>query len=489
MKVKSFFFMLGMVVFSTSFTYAAGQKSNLDQDKKIKKMEQQLSRLQAQVKQIKQNTNHSVRVDKSCQPIRSRVIFGDSVVTAPYTEQPTYVMDKELVINSPSINTDVKLLYRRKIGQEMLLKRGIVLPQRPRLVLSGKVEAQAKYNRPYQGRRTSDIDLSGAELDIFAEMTSLLNGLITINYDNGSAGSPRRISNSRVKLDKGFITIGDFRRSAFYGTIGQMYVPFGRYGSNMISSPVTKFVGRTQARAIVVGYDPESNANLTFRTPYFSPYIRAFMFKGDSQYGNNKFAKQFGADLGVDVDKGALHSNLGVSYINNMADAEGMQNNGVSNSSYFRGFDGSNGERLKRRVRGVNFYGTFSYSRMTLLAEYVSALQSFNKADMQFNSHGAKPRAFNAELAYLFDLSHFPTSVAVGYARTSQALALNLPRQRYSAGIKSTVLQNTTVSLEYFHDKNYNRSDVAEGAGKSASHFSEQGRSNDSVVLQVGVYF
>ena len=78
-----------------------------------------------------------------------------------------------------------------------------------------------------------------------------------MTYENIPGTSPRRISNSRVFLDRGFIIIGNFNRSPIYGSLGQMYVPFGRYGSNMISLPLTYFIGKTKARAISVGLAPQ----------------------------------------------------------------------------------------------------------------------------------------------------------------------------------------------------------------------------------------
>jgi len=460
---------------------------------KLARMQRQLNQLQSEMGDLKGKVKRAKlkTVSKDVKQLKEENIFhrlGDSVVIAPFTEQPTFYSGGQLVVNAPSINTDAKLLYRRYLDQQKFLKANLPLPANPRLVLSGSVTGQAIVSNPYAGAHSTDINLSGAELDAFAELTDWVNGFISMTYDDSLADtSNRRVSNSNIHLDKGFITIGNFRASSFYGSIGQMYVPFGRYASNMISSPLTKYIGKTKGRAISLSY-----AAAPWEMKY-APYATVFLAKGDSKYGNSNLAKQFGVDTGVRFGSDAINSSVGVSYISNIADSDGMQDNGQS--SNFRGFDKtssglvSDPERLVHRVGGASIHATIALKKFTLLAEYVTALQEFSASNMTFNSHGAKPRAFNAELAYTFALWKLPTTAAVGYGMSRQALALNIPTRRYIASIQTTILKNTIASLEYRHDINYNRSDAATGQGIDATTSSDLGRADNAVTAQLAVYF
>lgn len=496
LKYKSLAVALCAAGCMSSLAFASNATNNQTNNQaQLARMQRQINRLQAEMGDLKGKTSNAklATLSKDVKQLKEENIFhrlGDSVVIAPFTEQPTYYSGGQLIVNAPSIDTDAKLLFRRYLDQQKFLQAKLPLPALPRLVFSGSVTGQAIMSNPYYGSHTTDINLSGAELDAFAELTDWVNGYISMTYDDSLADSSnRRISNSNIHLDKGFITIGNFRASPFYGSIGQMYVPFGRYGSNMISSPLTKYVGKTKERAISVSY-----AAAPWDMKY-APYVTMFLAKGDAQYANSNIAKQFGIDTGVRFGDVIFNSSAGVSYISNIADADGMQDNGMTSSSDFRGFDKTNSplvadpEKLVHRVGGADIHATIGIKAFTVLAEYVTALQQFSQSNMTFNSHGAKPRALNAELAYTFAIWKLPTTAAIGYGLSRQALALNIPERRYIASIQSTVLKNTIVSLEYRHDINYARSNTATGQTLNATTVSYLGRADNAITAQIAVYF
>jgi hypothetical protein len=527
-KIKTLLLVLSIISCAWSLTYAAPTVASVNTRVEIDRLEGQLAALQSQVAQLKSDTQRqnarkaqtrkprqvkrkkqtrrpvkkTRRSEESKQQIRNerdlqvfrevyigdkkpvKRIFGNSVVVAPFTGEVTYNTGSGLVINSSSINEDAKLLFRRQMEHQMLVERGITTPQHPRLVLSGKVVGQASYERPYDGAKSSDINLSSAELDAFAEVTRLVNGFMAFSYEGFAGSTPRRVSNSNVKLSKGFIVIGDFSKFALYGTIGQIDVPFGRYSTNMIGSPVTKYIGKTKARAIVVGYSPEDRS---------TPYGRVFLFKGDSKYGNSSMVKQGGLDIGYHYMRGKFLTTIGGSYIMNVADAEGMQNTGYS-AGMFTGFNQTSTatmdyEQLVHRVGGIDFYGKTSFGKYSLLGEFVSSLQRFSGADLTFNGHGAKPKAFNVEGTYSFVIFKHPSSFAIGYGQTDQALALNIPKQRYAASLRSTILDNTTATVSFQHDINYRDTDRATGRGQPAAANNELGSFDNILKAELGVYF
>jgi hypothetical protein len=491
MKIKSQLLILSFLTCVSSQAFAAALQTQSTQAQ-LDRLEAQLHNVQAQVRILKkrQIKHHRLRQPKA--PRCHKIIrlthhthffaFNDSVVIAPYTEQATFNTGNELIINSPSIYEDVKLLYRRHVEQQNMIKAGMAVPDHPRLLLSGKVEGEAVYEKPYAGSHTSDIDLSAAELDVFAEISKWVNGFMAMSYDNTAGATPRRISNSNIYLDKGFLLLGNFNKTHWYSSAGQLYVPFGRYSSNMISDPLTKAIGRVKARAITIGYAPACQPN--------SPFGSVFVFKGDSNYSGGNNINNGGFDFGYEITRAKASADVGVSYVYNIADAAGMQNNGVTaTGTSFGGFDASSVERISHHVPGGSVHGVFSYGPLSLLGEYVTALRAFDVANLNFDGYGAKPKAFNVEGAYVFHVFSHPGSFAIGYSRSGQALAFNIPKQRYYAVFAMTILNNTKASLEFRHDKNYLTTDTARGQNIPAFVASQLGKTDNAVTAQLTVYF
>lgn len=417
---------------------------------------------------------------------------GQSFVSSgPYIGIPLQYSGSNLIINNPSVNQDVALLNVRKNIHQRLAALGVTEEQdHAHVLLSGQVEGQAMYKDIGGGPTSTDIDLTGVTLDAYVLGPSdWLSSLISLTYDNnvgttsGSLANNSRDLNSRVYVTQAFFTMGNYLKSPVYGTMGQIYVPFGTYGTNMVSSPLTKLMGRTKARAIVLGYQQQTPNAL---------YGSAYIFHGDTYVGSTSRVSNGGVNLGYRLSQadGKVSGDIGGGVIANIADSVGMQ--AVSNSTaIFNGFGGVNGtgnEHIVHRVPAYNFRGTLSLgSKVDLLAEYITASTRFSKADLTMNNHGAKPQALNTEAAYTFQAFERPTSIVVGYAMTRDALALQLPEQRYSLVFNTSAWKDTIESLEFRHDINYGASNFATGSNMMVPTAS--GKADNAVTLQVDVYF
>jgi hypothetical protein len=425
-------------------------------------------------------------------PIDVTVPGQSFVSSGPYIGVPLTFSGTDLIINNPSINEDVALLNIRKaIGERLaLLGRGQE-SDHAHLLLSGIVEAQAMYRDPGQGATSSDIDLTDAELDGYIlGPSNWTSALFAFTYDNnigaeeGSLSSNSRVLNSRLFVSKAFIVIGNFAKSPMYGTIGQMYVPFGVYSTNMISSPLTKILGRTLERAALIGFQQQGG-----NAVYGSGYV----FKGETHSGATSRLNNGGFNLGYRYAYGKISGNFGGGVIANLADSGGMQFNG-NPQPFFGGFGATNnfgGEFIAKRVPALNVRGLFSVgSHIDLLAEYIGALTSFSVENLTYNSHGAKPYALTAEAAYSFTAFDRPSSVAIGYGKTKDALALGLALQRYQMVFNTSWWKDTLQSLEIRHDQNYAESAYATGTGTAVTQLiNGAGKSDNMVTAQFDIYF
>lgn len=438
--------------------------------------------------------NNLPQVGTAYLPIDFDVPGQSFVSTGPYLGVPLSYSGSNLIVNTPGINEDVSLLKLRQNINTRLAKLGIERPEdHSHLLLSGNLEGQVFFKSKGKGSNSSDIDVTNFEFDGYIlGPSSWTSGLFALNYENdpgslsGSISSNHRTFNSRVFVSKAFITLGDLTKLPVYASIGQMYVPFGVYSSNMIASPMTKTIFRTKARAGLVGFD----AN-TF-------YGSVYAFKGDSHAASSTNINNGGANGGYRFKVGEFKGDIGGGVIGNIADSVGMQV--TENTPSWGGFGSTSticgpmgtsacgNESLTHAVTGYDIHASASWGKWDFLAEYLTAVNRFGIADMTFNSLGARPQALNTELAYTFIMfGDKPTSLAVGYGMTKQALALGMPMTRYSLVANTSWWRNTLQSIEFRHDRNYSTSSMATGSGVSASPGT--GACDNTVTAQIDIYF
>lgn len=415
---------------------------------------------------------------------------GQSFVsTGPYVGVPLEYNGSNLIINNPNIDEDVALLKVRKNIYDRMNAMGLKSgEEHSHLLLSGIVEAQGVYKDLGGGPNSSDIDLSNVQLDSYVlGPSSWTSALIAFAYENdigsqtGSISSNSRTKNSRVFVNKAYIIVGDFTKSPFYGSVGQMYVPFGTYGTSMVSSPLTKLIARTKARAINIGYHPLGDCGL---------YTSAYIFKGDTHAGSTSRVDNGGINLGYRMKYGIFSGNFGGGYVANIADSQGMQDTGGSPSGVFGGFGSSStgNEKIVHRVPAYNLRARMEIGdTIDLIGEYVGATTRFNPNDLSFNGRGARPEALHTEAVYTFQTFAHPSSIGAAYGVARQALALGLPAERYSVTFNTSLWRNTLQSLEFRRDLNYAASSVATGSGFPG--FTASGKADNIVTAQFDVYF
>lgn len=501
MKLKSIV-TLSIACLLTSSALASTKTTSTSQpsvDQKIQELEKQIQQLQNQVnaqqseavttttkttKQSSSKNTSSGKANKTTTATTTTTMetdvtdkqkfgyyYAPFVFASPYLSGARSAYDaSDLITNWPSVNEDLFILKSQVKYTQDLEAAGLPYSDRPLIAISGYVEGRVLGQDDYNSNVRSDVDLSGAEIDVLAQMAPWVSAYMALAYDDVYQD---------IYLSRAFLTVGNLSKEPVYGTIGKMYVPFGNYWSDMIADPVTKLLAKTKSEAVELGFYKNG------------VYGSVYTFRGDSYEGNNTEINNGGVNLGYTLKNDKMYLDFGAGYINNMADSQGMQSTG-NNLSTFEGF-GMNGttENLAHSVAGGDVHGEFTYDikygTLGLIAEYVSALTAFDQKDMTFNGEGAQPAALNVEALYRFNIIQKPSFVAVTYGRTWEALALNLPEYSYVGTFGISLWKSTVEKFEFRHELNYSGDDTASGSGYAVSP--SERRDRNIGMLQMDVYF
>jgi hypothetical protein len=408
-------------------------------------------------------------------------IAGTPVVSSPYLGARPAFDGSDYIVNISSINRDIRLMQQRRSMYRAYQSIGYPVPEVPIIALSGKAEPVGVINNPFRGNNSADLTLGSNELDVAAALNQNVEAYISIAYDESPPDVGPRINNSAFNLNLGFVNIGNLDNSPFYFTAGQLYVPFGRYSSSMISAPLTLNLARTKTRPFILGYKSQESTG---------PFAAVYIYRSDTVLGK---AGVGGVNLGYLYDYHNVTGELGASYISSINDASGMQSTGSNMGTTFGGFGSfTNGNEAVRKTEAVDVHGNMAYDRFNLAAEWVGTVQGFRPQDLSYNGRGAKPQAVQTELDMTFRAFNRPSSIGVGYQWSKDALALNLPQHRFVGVFNISIWKDTVESLEYKHDIDYNIYQFANGAAPfgavNATTFGT-GRSGDTLSAQIGVYF
>jgi len=415
---------------------------------------------------------------------------GVTVTTTPFIGTFSEQISASILYNLPSINEDLVLLQQREELYKHLNEHNLTLTH-PVIGISGALEAAATHSSAYSldpGAGNGSVNLSTAELDIAALINRWATAYFSLDYDSSPVSSGSRAENSKLYLKRGFLTIGDLSRTPFYVTAGQMYAPFGLYRSTMLTTPLTKSMGRVLQRMMLVGYDSGGFAASLYGYHSNLSGKNTIPF---NEGGVNLLLKHQFKTVKLRVSMGA---------ISNMADSQGMMGNGLSSTSYndsnvaqFTGFSSLGNETLSHSVPGVAVDVLADWPHWSVIAGYVGAVDSFSTNDLTFNGEGASPKAAHLELDYIWHWYHKPITVGVSYGHTWQALGLNLPEDSISLIVNTSPWENIAVGVEYRHRMNYASGTTATGLTSAGTMAAvpdvSSGGTQDGVTLQVGVYF
>ncbi|MCF8068587.1 MAG: LbtU family siderophore porin [Desulfobacterales bacterium] len=332
------------------------------------------------------------------------------------------------------------------------------------VTLSGAIEVEAGFSEDFEGNDSSDIALATVELGVEAELNEWFSGQIIFLWEEDDT--------EPVDLDQGFITLGGTEAYPVFLTAGKIYVPFGRFESNMISDPLTLEIGETRESAVQAGFD------------YNGFQGSVYTFKGDIiKAGDDDKINAYGANIAYVTEKDDFCLEVGADYISNLFDSDGLQDVfAEAEADYTANAPGADPSyELNDFVGGYALYAVVDLGPASFVCEFVGGAD--DPEYLVDNGNGKvsllradTPEAFHVEGAYVFEAMTKEIILAATY-QTTDNLAGVLPETRYGGSCGVAMNDMLGVALEYLHDEDY---DIADGG---------TGNSGDSCTLQLALGF
>lgn len=427
----------------------------------LKALQAQLTSLQGQLDHVEDGQKKKAKPEKIDAKPGSRkakkmerahkALYTTAVTTTPSLGIRSSFDGSDLIVKFSQINEDLRLLRQRQFydrHRDSFEHNPMV---KPTLELSGRFDLTAFAQHGDGSAYSSDIDLGSFELDTLTEVNEWIGGIASIRYDNGfvSGTNGDRVGNSRFYLKRGFITFGNLFKSPWYASAGQMTVPFGRYATYMLTSPVTALLGQSHERAVLVGYD-KNYGHDEFQWQGYMAATRWNTASKDDQVNqaglNAQFEHHFSDDVSWATGLGWIYNLAASSELQDALDDNVANNNGL----------------LTKQSPAMGVHSEFKYRAWRAAVEFISALSHLNSVDFSAASGLApeiEPRALHAEVDYNWGIHHVPASLAVGGGRSWQGDAFTFPHAYWFASASAHLWKNTLQAVEYRHNARYNESD------------------------------
>lgn len=302
------------------------------------------------------------------------------------------------------------------------------------LTLGGAIEGDFLLTEGFDGDPGSEFNLDTVELRFDLRANDWVGGVVVIDYDGDE---------DDIGLDEANVTLGGSETLPFFLTGGKLYAPFGDFTTTMIQDPFTLTLGEIVDQGVVAGW---SGHGLS---------LALFALDGVDETGDSRRMNGFGASLAWERewDEGGLR--FGGGWVNNLADVDAI------GDALPRSEEGD--ILLDRTVDGLNLHGGLHYGALALHTEYTIALDSFAADEIAWKGDGARPAAWASELAWTTALKGHETTLALGFQKTWEAVALELPKYRCSVSAAVALFAGTTLHLEYYADTDYDSVDDGTG--------------------------
>jgi hypothetical protein len=335
--------------------------------------------------------------------------------------------------------------------------------------LSGSVSMDGSFSNPgykYTKGDSSSLRIGQAEIDISREFNSWLKAKLALYYADSPVPALQSDSDNKIDVDQLYVTIGDLKKSPFYGIVGKDYLPFGVFRHHTLTNTITKTLSEMKETTLLVGFETNQ--------AYGSAYV--YNSGGSNTTGNivNPKLNNYGFELGRAQHNKNYYYNVSLGFISSYLENQAIYALASSNTS--------------AHPAAWTAHAEFMYKHYGVSADFVSGLSKFDTDAISFNGERAEPKGYTTEAFYRFKYKNMPSQFSVGVQRSYQSLALSIPRIRYMAQVWMEFTKHLSGELEYQHNIDYSDHTTAT-YGRNSTAVNGTGKTADAVFARVTLSF
>ncbi len=321
---------------------------------------------------------------------------------------------------------------------------------------------------------TSDIIIDQVRLNFDIDVSENVKAFIGLQFEDYQAATQAPIAGGggaadtdtagdTLNIDEAYITLG--ADSGIYAILGKQYMPFGNINEsgNFINDTLTRQMYETRDTGAVLGL---KNDNMDFSVFAFNGQLEEERSSGAAGSGDNKI-DTWGASLSFGTDGEDQNMKFGLSYINNILQAQNTAAAGLDTASATR-FPG--GTYADDDNGAVNLYTVLSMGPIWLSAEYVTAINDLeldttdgNGLTRELGVNGdtdVQPSAYTFELGLTCPVAEKEYTVAVKYEANHDFDDFLTPlagaagadggiKDIWGVGVSTNIYENATLTLNY----------------------------------------
>ncbi len=291
-----------------------------------------------------------------------------------------------------------------------------------RLSFSGLVEVESSYTDSDIDGSSSDVVVATVELGVEAQIADNVTANVVALYEE---------DDTDLEIDVATLTFDQLGGTDLALTLGQDYLPFGSFETHLVNDTLVLEAAEIRETAAILSW--EANG--------FS--AAAYTFNGDVDEGKDT-VENFGASLGWGNDS----LSVGADYISNVLDSDTLQD--------AASYDPDSVDATEAYI----LRAAANLGPVNLLGEYLETDTIAELADAEI------------EVLHLEAATEWADwTFAIAYQETEDADVIELPEERWSAGVSTEISEGVGLGIEYWNDEDY------------------AGEESDNVVVQVAVEF